>query len=287
MANIRIGNDHLSVEISPLGAEMQSIVTGDGQSWLWDGDAAFWSGRSPVLFPIVGKAPNDHVSIEGHRYPMGQHGFARRSEFELVATGPDHCLFELRSSQSSSSIFPFDFTLALEHRVEGRGVVVTAEVSNADHRPMPFGIGFHPAFVWPLPGCAGAEHSVTLDNGGEPDLVRLSGGLVRPETLPSPFNKGELVLDHGLFAADAMLFPKGAGAGLRYAAGGKAIRFTWENLPNFALWSKPGAPFICLEPWRGTAAEVGGSDGLAERPYCEVLGPGATGRYSFRAELVG
>jgi galactose mutarotase-like enzyme len=283
----RIGNEHLSVEVSPMGAEMQSIVTSDGQSWLWDGDAAFWSGRSPVLFPIVGKAPNDHVSIEGHRYPMGQHGFARRSEFELVASGPDHCLFELRSSQSSWSIFPFDFTLALEHRLDGRSVVVTAEVSNDDHRPMPFSIGFHPAFVWPLPGCEGQEHRLTLDNGGEPDLIRLSGGLVRPEPLLSPFSKGELVLDHELFVADAMLFPEGAGAGLRYAAGSKAIRFTWENLPNLALWSKAGAPFICLEPWHGTAAAIDGSDALAERPYGEVLGPGATGRYSFRAEFVG
>ena len=126
-----------------------------------------------------------------------------------------------------------------------------------------------------------------LDNGGEPELVRLSGGLVKPQTLPSPFEAGELVLDHALFADDAMLFPEGAGAGLRYAAGDKAIRLTWENLPNFALWSKAGAEFVCLEPWHGTAAEVGGSDALSERPYGEVLGPGASGRYSFRVELVG
>lgn len=283
----RIGNEHVTVEVSPLGSEMQSIVTSDGQSWLWDGDAAFWNGRSPVLFPMVGRAPNDHVSIDGQRYPMGQHGFARRSEFDLVESGADFCRFELRSSQASQSIYPFAFRLALEHRVVGRAVSVTAEVSNLDHRPMPFGIGFHPAFVWPLPGCEGLEHRVVLENGGEPPLVRLSGGLVKPERLPSPFEAGELVLEHDLFAGDAMLFPEGAGAGLRYGAGSKAIRFTWENLPNFALWSKPGAPFVCLEPWHGTAAEVGGSDDLAERPYGDVLGPGATGRYGFRVELVG
>ncbi|KQX35580.1 aldose epimerase [Devosia sp. Root436] len=287
MTNIRIGNEHVTVEVSPLGSEMQSIVTSDGQDWLWDGDAAFWSGRSPVLFPIVGRAPDDHVRIEGFRYPMGQHGFARRSEFELVASGADFCRFALRSGQASHSIFPFEFLLALEHRVEGRGVSVMAEVSNLDHRPMPFGIGFHPAFVWPLPACDGLEHRVVLDNGGTPDLVRLSGGLVKPEALPSPFEAGELVLSHDLFAGDAMLFPEGAGAGLRYEAGGKAVRLTWENLPNFAIWSKAGAGFVCLEPWHGTAAQVGGSDELAERPYGDVLGPGASARYGFRVELVG
>lgn len=286
MSNIRIGNGQVVVEVSPLGAEMQSIVTADGQNWLWDGDAGFWGGRSPVLFPIVGKAPGDHISVDGQRYPMGQHGFARRSEFTLAGEGADYCRFELRASQASRSIYPFEFLLALDYRVEGRAVTVTAEISNLDHRPMPFGIGFHPAFVWPLPGCEGLEHRVVLDNGGEPALVRLSGGLVKPERLASPFRQGELVLEHDLFAADAMLFPEGAGAGLRYIAGERAIHFTWENLPNFALWSKPGAPFVCLEPWHGTAAEVDGSDELSERPYSELLGPGATGRYGFKVELI-
>ena len=248
---------------------------------------AFWSGRSPVLFPMVGKAPNDHVSIEGQRYPMGQHGFARRSEFALVESGADFCRFELQVEPGEPVDLSVRFRAGAGASGRGAGGGRDGGGDQSDHRPMPFGIGFHPAFVWPLPGCDGLEHRVTLDNGGEPALVRLSGGLVKPEPLPSPFEAGELVLEHELFAADAMLFPEGAGAGLRYAAGGKAIRFTWENLPNFALWSKPGAPFVCLEPWHGTAAEVGGSDELSERPYAEVLGPGAIGRYSFRVELVG
>ncbi|WEK04760.1 MAG: aldose 1-epimerase family protein [Candidatus Devosia phytovorans] len=287
MALIRIGNEDLSVEVSSLGAEMQSLVTSDGQNWLWDGDAAFWGGRSPVLFPIVGKAPEDHVSIAGTRYPMGQHGFARRNEFELMNSGPDFCRFELRSSPATRAIFPFDFVLALEHRVEGRAVKVTAEITNADDRPMPFGIGFHPAFVWPLPGCEGLDHSVILDDGGEPELQRLSGGLLGTHKLPSPFSNGALTLKHHLFDADAMIFPEGAGAGVTYAAKDKAVHFTWDNLPNFAIWSKAGAPFVCLEPWRGMAAEAGGTDALEERPYTEVLGPGASGRYQFKAELVG
>ena len=287
MALTGIGNEYLSVEVSSLGAEMQAIRTGDGRSWLWDGDARWWGGRSPVLFPIVGRAPEDQVSIEGVRYPMGQHGLARRNEFELVAANGTSCRYELASSEQTSA-YPFEFLLALTHSVAGRAVTVTAEVSNRDTRPMPFGMGFHPAFVWPLPGAAGKVHSVTLDNGAEPELVRLAGGLVAPERLASPFRAGRLVLAPELFAADAMLFPEGAGTELTYAAeGGPAIRLHWENLPNLALWSKPGAPFVCLEPWHGTAAELGGSDELAERPYTVVLESGATARFAFSAEILG
>lgn len=286
MSNIRIGNEHLSVEVSALGAEMQSLTTRDGRDWLWNGDAAFWTGRSPILFPIVGKAPEDHVSIEGARYPMAQHGFARRSEFALVESGDDFCRFELAAGQATRSIYPFDFLLSVEHRVEGAAVAVTAEVTNRDHRPMPFGIGFHPAFLWPLPGCEGQEHTIRLDSGGAPALARLEGGLVDPEPLPSPFVDGVLTLDRGRFTGDTMIFLDGAGAGLRYGAEGAEVHLTWENLPNLAFWTKQAeAPFICLEPWHGTAAAVGRGDGIEERPSTVLLGPGATGRYGFRAEV--
>lgn len=285
MELVTIANDQLTVTVSPLGAEMQSLVTADGRNWLWSGDPDVWSGRSPILFPMVGRAPDDQVSIEGDRYGMKQHGFARRSGFALAEQSATACRFVLGASEATRAMYPFDFALSVEHRLEGRAVVVTAEVENRDHRPMPFGIGFHPAFAWPLPGAAG-EHQVWLDNGGEPALVRLSGGLVKPERLPSPFRDGALTLGRELFEADAMLFPEGAGAGARYGTDAVQVHLSWENLPNFALWSKPG-PFVCLEPWHGTAAEVDGSDALEERPYTEVLGPGAVGRYAMRVEVVG
>ncbi|MBJ3786746.1 aldose 1-epimerase family protein [Devosia sediminis] len=284
----RIANDQVTVDVAALGAEMQSMQTRDGRHWLWHGDATYWTGRSPILFPIVGKAPNDSLTIAGERYQMSQHGFARRSNFELVTEESDRCVYRLTASEASKAMYPFDFQLDVEHRVEGRAVVVSAEVTNRDTRVMPYGIGFHPAFAWPLPGAAGQVHSVTLEDGGEPALHRLSGGLVTPEALASPFVRGRLELRHDDFAQDAMVFPEGAGAGLRYGPEtGPSIEFIWENLPNLALWTKPGAGFICLEPWHGTAAEVGGSDELSERPYSELLGPGAVARYSFRAELRG
>lgn len=284
----RISNSDLTVDVAALGAEMQSLSTRDGRNWLWSGDATYWTGRSPVLFPMVGRAPMDVVSVGDKRYQMGQHGFARRSNFALVEEWREHCIYRLEASEASRAMFPFDFQLDVEHRLEGRAVIVTATVTNRDSVVMPYGVGFHPAFAWPLPGGEGQKHSVVLENGGEPALFRLSGGLVNPEPLASPFVAGALALNHADFEKDAMIFPDGAGAGLVYGAeNGPSIHFTWENLPNFALWTKPGAGFVCLEPWHGTAAEVGGTDALDQRPYTALLGPGAVAKYSFRAELVG
>ncbi|MBX4925345.1 aldose 1-epimerase family protein [Rhizobium binae] len=284
--SMRIGNQDLTVDVSSLGAEMQALRTSDGGSWLWTGDAAFWTGRSPILFPIVGKAPDDKIAIDGTAYPMAQHGFARRSEFTLAASTATMCRFELAASDATLAVYPFNFLMAVEHAVEGRALTVSAEVSNRDQKTMPFGLGFHSAFTWPLPGAAGRAHTITLDNQGEPELVRLAGGLINPAPLPSPFQAGRLVLDHAMFAQDAMIFPQGAGDGLRYSAdGGPTLHFHFENLPNLALWTKPGAPFLCIEPWHGTAAEAGASGKLSERPSTTLLAPGAMARFAFTVEI--
>lgn len=285
---VRIENDALAVEVSSLGAEMQSLATRDGRSWLWHGDAAHWGGRSPILFPIVGKAPDNRIAVDGKSYEMQQHGIARRSEFRLVESTGRSCLHELTSSEASKAAYPFDFRLTLRHAVDGRTLTVTADVTNTDRRPLPFGLGFHPAFAWPLPGAAGREHVVQLDNGAEPKLSRLEGGLRRPGLLPSPFKSGRLVLHHSQFEDDAMIFPEGAGSGLTYGAkDGPSLRFAFENLPNLALWSKPGAPFICVEPWHGTAPEVGTSAEIAARPYSLSLAPGAAARFAFSVSIAG
>ena len=282
----RIHSSHLRVEVSPMGAEMQSITTPDGRSWLWNGDAAWWTGRAPILFPIVGKAPDNTLTIDGKSYEMGQHGFARRSEFTLAEEGPHACRYQLTASEATRKAYPFEFLLALTYSVEGRTLTVAAEVENRDSRPMPFGFGFHPAFVWPLPGAEGKPHTITLDNGAEPTLVRLENGLLKPRALSSPFTKGRLLLNPNLFEADAMIFPEGAGTGLTYAADQwRRLKFTFENLPNLALWQKPGAPFICIEPWHGTAALVGASDDITKRPYGNVLQPGGKTRFAFTVEF--
>lgn len=284
----RIANEYLAVDVSSLGAEMQSITTPDGADWLWNGDAAFWTGRSPVLFPIVGKAPDDTLLIDGRSYPMAQHGFARRREFSLDTATATACRYVLETSEETRAAYPFDFRLAVEHSLDGPVLTVAAEVENHGDEPMPFGLGFHPAFRWPLPGAEGKAHAVTLDNGAEPKRQPLEKGLLAQKRDSSPFTTGKLALDHGLFDNDALVFPEGAGESLAYAAeDGPSLKFQFEALPNLALWTKPGAPFLCIEPWHGTAAEYGGSRELKDRPFTSVLAPGGRKRFAFAVTFPG
>lgn len=283
---IRIASDQLAVEVSTLGAEMQSLRTGDGRDFLWNGDAAWWTGRSPILFPIVGKAPDDRLAVNGKTYPMAQHGIARRREFAIIEQTATSCRHALVSSPETREVYPFDFRLVLEHALDGNRLSVNATVQNIGEALLPFGIGFHPAFPWPLPGAEGKPHEVILDNGAEPGVIQLEGGLIG-KTLPtSPFKAGRLALKPDLFANDALIFPEDAGTGLTFQAeDGPSLHFTFENLPNIALWQKPGAPFLCIEPWHGMAAHAGGTAELVERPYTVALPAGEEMRFGFTVEI--
>jgi galactose mutarotase-like enzyme len=278
----------LSVTVSDLGAELQRIRMADGRDLLWDGDPAFWTGRAPILFPIVGRAPGDRIAVHGREAGMRQHGFARRSRFTMEEAAPTSCRHVLIDTEESRAVYPFTFRLAVTHALDGPALKVTAEVTNTSERAMPFGLGFHPAFRWPLPGGEGCSHTIMLENGAEPALALLEDGLLLPKRLASPFRDGRLELDHKLFGNDALIFPSGSGSALRYAAEGSdapVLWFCFENTPNLGIWSKPGAPFLCIEPWHGMAAEKGAGPEIAARPFSIELRAGATERFGYSIQV--
>ncbi|WP_210497082.1 aldose 1-epimerase family protein [Microvirga antarctica] len=273
---ITLANDDLTVTLSLFGAELQSVTSRDGRSWLWSGDPAFWPSRAPVLFPVIGKNPQDRVLIDGVRYPMEGHGFARSSTFDLVEQEAQGCVLRLTDSEETRRSFPFAFALELAFALDGPTVLTTASISNTGSAPMPFCFGFHPGFVWPLPDSVGRAHQIRLEDGLSPAFIRAdANGLMLPELHPSPFHNGELALVHDLFATGALVFHEGAGKALWYGAVDRpGIRVAFADMPQLGLWTKPGAPFLCIEPWHGLPAPADRAEGLAERRGSMTLEPG-------------
>ncbi|TMV84626.1 aldose 1-epimerase family protein, partial [Thioclava sp. BHET1] len=270
-----------------LGAELQRLTLADGRELLWNGDPAWWRGRAPILFPIVGKAPGGKVAVRGQEAEMGQHGFARRSLFDLEGVEDSACRFVLRDSAATRASYPCAFRLAVSYQLAGARLSVSAEVENAGEAEMPFSLGFHPAFRWPLPGAEGKAHVLQLANRAEPQLARLSDGLMTAARLPSPFTAGRLRVEPEMFEADAMIFPEGAGDRLSFGpeSGGPVLDFSFENTPNLGIWTKPGAPYLCIEPWHGMAAMAGVGPAIAARPYAMVLRPGGAARFGWSVAL--
>ncbi len=284
---VEIANEHLKVSVSAQGAETQSLQTIAGQEFLWHGDPAWWSGRAPVLFPIVGETPDGKIAYGDEQRDLPRHGFARRSAFSLTKHSDHQCTYRLEDNDDTRAVYPFSFALDITHALEGRTLRVSATVWNRDTRNMPFGFGFHPAFRWPIPGAEGLQHRIVLENGAEPTLAQIDeSGLLKAASLPSLFSEGVLDLDPALFEHDALIFPSGAGAALRFEADtGPSLRFAFENLPNLALWQKPDAPFLCIEPWHGMAARAGAGPQITDRPGTIMLEPGQSVSFAFSVTL--
>ena len=126
-----IENDFLKVTIDDHGAELVSIYDKEkDREVIWQGDPKFWGRHAPVLFPNVGKHYNNHYRIHGQEYASKQHGFARDTDFTCIDSTPDSVTHQIRSTEDTRKVYPFDFVLRIRHILKGRTLTVSWKVAN-------------------------------------------------------------------------------------------------------------------------------------------------------------
>ena len=154
---------------------------------MWPGDPAIWSDISPILYPVVGWTRDGEERVDGVRYPLGLHGFARFETFAVETSGPDFARLTLSDNSSTRAIYPFAFALAIEYRLSADALAIAIEVANPGERRAPYACGLHPGFRWPL-GSAGREGAlVQFEKAERPEVPELApGGLVRSDDTPDP-----------------------------------------------------------------------------------------------------
>lgn len=287
MTMIRLEAPALTATINPLGAELTSLRDADGRELMTDGNPAFWTGRAPLLFPIVGGLVGDRYRLDGVDYALPRHGFARRMDFSLVEHQPDRAVLRLTDTEATRAVYPFAFTLDAAFRIEGQALVMALTVTNRGGTSMPASLGYHPAFAWPLPyGEARADHRILFDEDEPDSLALLSDGLIVSEDRPSPVTTRTLALDDALFTDDALIWTALRSRGCLYgAADGQQLRLDWSDMPNLGIWTKPGAAYVCIEPWDGHADPAGFAGEIWEKPGIRRIAPGESLAHWMRVTL--
>ena len=273
----RIASDLLTAEISEQGAELSRLTDAAGCDWLWNGDPAFWAGRAPILFPIVGTLKNDHYRWRGRDYHLGRHGFARKRRFTLVEQDGDALLLRLEADDETRAVWPFEFRLDLVFTLRGSTLSLTARVGNRGIDPMPVSFGFHPALRWPLPGTPGkAGHFIRFDRP-EPEPIRRidTDGLLDPTPRATPVEGDLLALDDALFVEDALIFDQLKSRRLSFEGPGARVAVDFAGMPDLGLWMKPGAEYLCIEPWHGFSDPAGFDGSIDEKPGTVIIAPGS------------
>ncbi len=277
----------LEITVNTHGAEWRSLKKA-GLEYLWQADPAYWGRHAPVLFPIVGRLKSDLYTYGGHSYHLPQHGFARDRKFRLVDATADRLQFELGWDESSLQVFPFRYHLQAIFSVTPDSVSIRYVVSNRGGEELYFSIGAHPAFQCPVgPGEAFEDYYLEFSEPETLDRHYLSGGLFNGKTAPFLVNAQRFGLTYDLFEQDAIVFHQPVSRYLTLGSDKSPHRLTMdlEGAPYLGIWTKPGAPFICLEPWQGIADRANASGRLEEKAGIISLEPGAEFGFGFSVRV--
>lgn len=259
-------NNILKIAIDTHGAELSSIFNkNENKEMLWQGDSQFWGRKSPVLFPVVGKYKDGKTTYNGKEYSLGQHGFARDSEFTLIEKSENKLYFELISDEKTLTKYPFKFRLVCSFELKDNKIIVGWYVENTDDKTIYFSIGAHPAFY--------CEKSKTvLEMNGENLKYKLinSDGLY---TTPEYDIESTFVLHDSIFDKDALIIENSNVNEISLVDNGKKYLTVKFDAPLFGIWSpaEKNAPFVCIEPWYGRCDAEDFNGDITEREWSNSL----------------
>lgn len=284
--HVHLNVNGLAAAIDPRGAELRSLRTGDGQELIWQGDPASWPDQAPILFPVIGPVTDGQIHHNGETFPMPAHGFAKERDFTIAEQTDRHCVFELHDDESTRVHYPFAFTLRVTFEISQESLLVTMSVDNRSAEALPADAGFHPGFNWPLSaGTAKDDYAIVF---AEPEPAPIRRGVDDPIFLapggnPTPVEGRVLQPRDELFEENAIVFDQLNSRSLVFGSRERAgtprpagLRIDFPDSPYLAIWSRPGAAFLAIEPWQGLPSPVDFRGTLAEKPGIAMIPPGET-----------
>ena len=284
MSIISLSNDVISAQINTLGAELCSLKNTENKDFIWEGDPAYWGKHSPVLFPIVGTLKNNTYTHNNKEYILTRHGFARDMEFELVDQTANTATFSIQSNSTTLASYPFQFELQIQYTLFHSTLEIAYKVINKDNSAIPFSIGAHPAFA--LPGNF-ENYSLEFEKVEPLEYTLLENDLVSTQTETIATNSNFVPLTHKLFERDALIFKKLQSKSLTIIEKEiPRLKVHFEDFPNLGIWTKVGAPFLCIEPWFGYSDTIESNGNLFEKEGIIVLKSTDTFQTKFCIEIL-
>lgn len=271
--DIKLQNGEVSAKIISKGAELRSLCV-NGRELLWRADPAFWGKTSPLLFPMIGTLKNGKTLINGKEYAITKHGFARDLELTPEDISPTSAMFSLTQNDTTKAMFPFDFRFTVRYTLKADGITVTYRVKNCSDSDMPFCIGAHPAFA-----CDGDMTDYRLEFAKRETAAvpnyNLDTGL-HEENVRRPLldNENILPLTHEMFYEDVCYFDKLSSRSVYLLdKENRGVRVDFPDFTSLGVWQAKDAPFLCIEPWCGSADFDDCTGVFAEKRGIEILKP--------------
>ena len=285
MTNYSLKNNVFFVNASKSGAELISIHNLTNKTdILWNPDLKFWNRISPVLFPIVGKLKDNSFLENEMHFEMLQHGFARNMEFEIIQHTENSLSMQLTSNEETRKQFPFDFLLNISYILIENCLDIHYSVTNLSSVEMPFSIGAHPGFAIDKPL---NQYKLVFDQPFTANRYLIDNGLYTGESTPTMQNTHELLLSDELIQHDAVVFKNVPfyRVTLCELDNTPVVTVSSSDFPHWGFWTKPGAPFFCIEPWAGLADSTNATGNLRDKEGIHILEPNQMKQFSYSIEM--
>ncbi len=288
----KLSNDFINIKIKKLGAELCSLKKqNDSIEYIWQADEKHWARHSPILFPIVGKLIDNEYILNGKKFNLSQHGFARDMNFDVINEDESSLIFELKENKETLEKYPFYFSLKISYELIKNILKVSYEVKNNSKGKMPFSIGAHPAFNWPLENENKKDYYFKFENLNELKTypLTLKGIILKEKTIY--LDDKVLNINEELFKNDAIILENNKNLNLnsislKNKTNNRCIKMTFEGFEYLGLWSKPsGADFICIEPWHGLADVINHNKDITQKKGIKILNPQEIFKSSYFIEI--
>ncbi len=277
-------NEFLSIEVKKYGAELSSLKSKEtGIEYLWQGNPDVWYGQSPILFPIVGQILDNKFRVDGKEYEMAKHGIARKRDFELKEQGEDYLILTQSWNEETLKQYPFKYILDIEFRLIGKTLKVTHNVINDDDKTVYFSIGAHPGFNCKIGDYLEFEEKETL-----------VCEKINPDSILDGIHYPTLT-DEKIFRITADVFDKDAHVlsgmksdtlYLKSDVRNEVVKFNFGKAPYLGLWAKPGAEYVCIEPWYGINDDYDIKDDFSQKRAIQTVDIDSTFSFNWVAEII-
>lgn len=273
-----IENDIFKVAIRNQGGELTSFFNKKtGVEHLWQAEDA-WPWYAPNLFPIVGQLIDNELLVDGNTYELPRHGFTRTSELLLIKSDDQSAWFSLPYCEKTLAKYPYKFDFQIHYDLIDDALRVTYKVINLDKKTIYFSVGGHPAFNVPFnKGERHEDYYIEFEIDEKLATHLLSpDGTFNGETEPVATDKGKLFLTRELFAADALVFKnlRSRSVCIKSTQHDQTLTVEFPHFNYLGLWNKPGADFVCIEPWLGCADNTGQHVDISQKEAIQKLDVG-------------
>lgn len=280
-----ISNSKITATINSNGAELISLKDNKtSKEYIWNGNPEFWAKHSPILFPIVGTLKNNTYLYNNEEYHLSRHGFARDNVFEIIYQKDNEVVFSLKSNNETLQHYPFQFELQIKYTISGNDLLVTYHVFNENDFEMPFSIGGHPAFALDKNF---KNYALEFEADETLEYYPLENDLLINQSSKINLERKILPLTYSLFENDALVFKKlNSNSILLKENNLPKLNFSFKDFPNFGIWTKINAPFICLEPWVGYADTISANGNIFEKEGIILLEPKKNTTFTFSITIL-